>query len=244
LAVRLPPTPLVLTALAWSCDRPTSEGLGCERTFYADADGDGYGDAARPTTACLAPEGYDVRSDDCNDRDAAIHPEADELCNTLDDDCDGQTDSVDPNLVEGDVYYADTDIDGFGDPATGSHACETPADRVLDSTDCDDTEARAHPLADETCDLLDNDCDGLVDLDDESVVDSLPYYADADGDGFGIDETWVVECFAPAGYYASLAGDCDDHERDVHPDATEVCDEVDNDCDGHVDDVETCEAAL
>ena len=244
MAVRLSPTSFMLVALAWSCDQPAGEGLGCERTFFADMDGDGYGDVASPITACLAPDGYDVRGDDCNDDDGTIHPSADELCNDVDDDCDGLTDSVDPTLVEGSVYYADVDVDGFGDASSGWHACEAPTDRVLDATDCDDTTALRHPLADEVCDHLDNDCDNLVDLDDDSIVDSQPYYADADGDGFGVDEPFVVECFAPASYYAAFPGDCDDRDRDVHPDAVEVCDEVDNNCDGLIDDVdatETCE---
>ena len=247
MATRLSPTWFVLIALAWSCDRPASEPLTCDRTFFADTDGDGYGDAASPVTACLAPAGYHVRGDDCDDGDVAIHPDADELCNDVDDDCDGLSDSDDPTLIEGSVYYADEDADGFGDPSTGSYACEVPADRVLDATDCDDTTPLEHPLADEVCDHLDNDCDGLVDLDDDSVVDSQPYFADADGDGFGIDEPFVVECFAPVGYYAASSGDCDDHDRDVHPDATEVCDDVDNNCDGLVDDVdalETCDAEM
>jgi hypothetical protein len=108
----------VLAAFLWSCDQPTSQGLPCARTFFADTDGDGYGNAASPTTSCLAPAGYDVRGDDCDDGDATIHPDADERCNAVDDDCDGLTDSLDASLVEGDVYYADADVDGFGDPAT------------------------------------------------------------------------------------------------------------------------------
>lgn len=60
------------------------------------------------------------------------------------------------------------------------------------------------------------------------------YYVDADGDGFGNPEH-AVELAEPAPGFVTVAGDCDDLDPSVHPDALEVCDEVDNDCDGVVD---------
>lgn len=63
-------------------------------TIYADADGDGYGDPARPFYSCAYEfPGYSANNNDCNDHNANIHPGATELCNNnIDDDCDGTID--------------------------------------------------------------------------------------------------------------------------------------------------------
>jgi hypothetical protein len=67
-------------------------GMTCtERTFYADTDRDGFGDTSATMRACDMPSGYVADDTDCDDDDAAIHPNADEACNTADDDCDGTT---------------------------------------------------------------------------------------------------------------------------------------------------------
>jgi hypothetical protein len=152
---------------------------------------------------------------DCVDYDPAVHPDADELCNDVDDDCDALVDSLDPGLVQGTVYYADADGDGYGDPTTGAHACEEPTDRVLDSTDCDDADALVNPLADEVCDLVDDDCDGLTDMEDDGVLDPSTFYMDADGDGLGDADDSIVACFATGDYVATEAGDCDDADASV-----------------------------
>ncbi|MDP2310815.1 MAG: polysaccharide lyase family 7 protein [Pseudomonadota bacterium] len=68
--------------------------------WYADVDGDGHGDASSPILACEAPAGAVAGSDDCEDADPAIHPGAGEICNGLDDDCDGALDDDDPDQVE------------------------------------------------------------------------------------------------------------------------------------------------
>ncbi len=104
----------------------------------ADADSDGYG--------------ADV---DCNDSNAAIYPGASELCNGVDDDCDGV---IDEGLA-GSTWYADVDGDAYGAAGSTTSACSAPSGYVSDSTDCNDADATVNPAATEVCgDGVDNDC--------------------------------------------------------------------------------------
>jgi hypothetical protein len=143
------------------CDDIIDEDALDERTFWADSDGDGWGNEAVSTTACAHPgDGWIERAGDCNDRDAAMHPEADEVCDRLDQDCD---DRIDENPIDAVTYYADTDHDGYGDPETGSEECEQPIDTTQDAQDCDDNDFTVNPGRDEICsDGVDNDCDGTA----------------------------------------------------------------------------------
>ena len=192
--------------------------------YYADADGDGYGDPATQTWACDPPAGTVSNGDDCDDGDPAINPGAEEiLCNGLDDDCDGIVE--DPPPI---TYHADADGDGYGDPAVSmDQACGVPDGYVLDDSDCDDGDAGVYPGAVEVCNQRDDNCNGQVDegLPEES------YYQDLDGDGWGSSVS-VTGCTMPDGYVL-LLGDCDDLDPGIHPEAEEVCgDGVDQDCDG------------
>ena len=94
--------------------------------------------------------------------------------------------------------------------------------------DCDDTNAQVYSGAEEICDGLDNDCDGLVDEDAGSI-----FYQDSDGDGFG-GSTTIQSCTQPSGYVVQ-GGDCDDSDATINPNEVEVCDGIDNNCDGVVD---------
>jgi len=127
--------------------------------WFSDADGDGYG--AGPPRRFGCDLGDSLESSvhgDCNDTDAVINPDAVEVCDGQDNDCDG---SVDSGEIEGgEAYYADTDDDGFGDPATESFHCSTPDGWLLDGTDCDDSDPSFNPNATDACDGLDQDCDG------------------------------------------------------------------------------------
>ncbi len=174
-----------------------------------DSDGDGF-----------IHEG--LGGDDCDDYNAAIHPGADEVCDHVDQDCDGV---VDDGLTT--TWYLDADSDGFGDPYTEMDDCETPSGWSRYSNDCDDSRADVGPDLAEHCDHADNDCDGEI---DEGVT--THYYADADADGYGDPESIFDDCALPAGYSANRA-DCDDADATVSPAATEICaDGLDNDCDG------------
>lgn len=135
-------------------------------TWYADADGDGYGNAAVSTVACNAPVGYVADNTDCNDANASINPGMAEICNGIDDNCNG---SIDEGLTFT-TYYADADGDGYGDPGTSVTSCAPVAGYVADNTDCNDASGAAYPGATEVCDGIDNDCDGDI---DENVVTAV-----------------------------------------------------------------------
>jgi hypothetical protein len=219
------------------CDGGVDEDAVDAAWWYADADGDGWGDTETSTTACAQPTGFVDSPNDCDDSTAAIFPGADELCNGVDDDCDGVTDEDD--AVDAATWHADADSDGYGDAATSYLGCTQPSGYVADDTDCDDTDAGSHPGADELCDGADNDCDGTVDEPD--ALDAGSWYPDADGDGWGDTVAATAACTQPSGYVADDT-DCDDTDAGSHPGATEHCDGTDNDCDGTVDEPDAAEA--
>jgi large repetitive protein len=210
-----------------NCDTGIDEGA--ESTWYADADADGFGDASVTVESCTAPSGYVGDSADCDDSDGAVHPGASEVCDGVDNDCDGAVDG--PGSADASTWYIDADSDGHGSTTYSTDACTQPSGYVADTTDCDDWDAQTYPGADETCDGADNDCDGSI---DEEALDYATWYLDADGDGYGDPATSVDACEAPTGY-TDDASDCDDSDGTINPDADEVCDGVDNDCDGSAD---------
>jgi hypothetical protein len=128
--------------------------------FYSDTDGDGYGDPAALIRACEAPSGAVTDARDCDDTDVNINPGAAEVCDGGDNDCDTLIDEDDPNLTDASSFFADTDGDGFGDPAASVEACSPSAGEVSDRSDCDDTDADINPGATEAINGLDDDCDG------------------------------------------------------------------------------------
>ena len=139
-----------------------------------------------------------------------------------------------------DQWFVDADGDGFGDPGSVRTACDQPSGYVADATDCDDAAANVNPDADETCNGVDDDCDGAVDEDD--ATDATTWYADADGDSFGDPASATTACSQPSAYVADDT-DCDDADAGISPDADELCDGVDNDCDGAVDEDDATDAS-
>ena len=206
-----------------------------QSTWYADDDGDGYGDSGDSTLACTQPSTHVSDATDCDDGDAAVNPAASEICDSIDNDCDGDIDDDDASVTGQSTWYADGDGDGYGDSGDSTLACTQPSTHVADSTDCDDGDATVNPAASEICDTVDNDCDGDVDDDDASVTGQSSWYADDDGDGYGDASDSTDACFQPTGSVAD-ATDCDDSDASINPVGTEICDTVDNDCDGDVDD--------
>lgn len=148
-------------------------------------------------------------------------------------------DSGGDDCAEPQLWYLDGDGDGFGD-ADGQprEQCERPASSwVTEGTDCDDQDFHINPDATEICNGDDDDCDGLVDDDDDSqdLSTARDWYPDEDGDGYGDSDLPVASCTRPEGHI-STAGDCNDDDSAVSPAASEECEDgVDNNCNGYTD---------
>lgn len=192
---------------------------GVDNPLILDVDGDGY-----------------FSDVDCDDDNSAVYPEAIEVCDGFDNDCDALIDSADDSL-EADAWFADSDSDGFG-AGTPTLSCEAPEGFVDNAADCDDESAELNPNGLEECDGLDNDCNGTVDdLPSDFEDPFFALYLDNDGDGFGDESTLFYACDVSPGV-VDVADDCNDSNMDVYPDAAEACDEIDNDCDGIIDEQE------
>ena len=192
--------------------------------FYADTDSDGFGDLSELIVTCVQPSNYVLNNLDCDDINIAINPNALEICNSMDDDCDAQID-------EG----FDLDFDSFT-------SC---------SGDCDDTNPSVSPGALELEDGIDNNCDGFI---DEGFDIDGDGYSESEGDCNddsaiinpgateicnGIDDdcdAQIDEGFdLDSDGYTSCNGDCDDNNIGVYPGAIDIDDNIDNDCDGLMD---------
>jgi hypothetical protein len=205
-----------------NCDAKVDEGTLI--TFYQDTDKDSYGSDVSKL-ACSAPAGYTTGNGDCDDARPGVNPDASEVCNDRDDDCDGV---IDQGVQQ--KFYKDADADGFGG-GTSTDACTPPTGFVANQSDCNDGNKAINPNATETCNSVDDNCSGTI---DENASDAKTWYADADKDGYG-GSTSTKACSAPAGY-VSTSSDCDDTAVGVNPAGSESCNGKDDDCNGKIDD--------
>ncbi|MBI4705054.1 MAG: VCBS repeat-containing protein, partial [Deltaproteobacteria bacterium] len=137
-------------------------------TFFKDNDGDGFG-GVTTTLACSPPPGYVADGGDCNDFNKDINPKAPEVCNDVDDNCNGFPDDGVPTQK----IYKDNDADGFAAKnAQSQDKCNVPVGWTLEKDwngdkvsdwDCNDSDVTMYPGAVELCDGKDNDCNGQAD---------------------------------------------------------------------------------
>ena len=186
------------------CDGEVDEDPIDGTVYYVDADGDGRGDPLQAVELCAIEDGYagSVRADDCDDSNADVNPRAEEV----------HYDGVDQDCDPSNEY--DADEDGFDASDYGG-------------TDCDDDKTTVNPSKSESCDRVDNDCDGSV---DESPSSGGSWrYTDSDLDGYGAGSKVYVCSGAPG--TASTSTDCVDTDASIHPGATEIWyDGVNQDC--------------
>ncbi|MFN0275316.1 MAG: MopE-related protein, partial [Chitinophagales bacterium] len=190
-----------------NCNGEIDEGV-TVYAYYTDYDGDYFGPDDGLFYSCYIINDLTTVGGDCDDYNYSVNPSVAEVCyNGIDDNCDGSIDE-----------YCDPDNDGDGYPQ---------------SMDCDDNNFEINPGAyDDVCNGIDRNCDGMVDL-----APHILLYADADADGYGndYDYNYFSVCALPTGY-VEYGGDCDDDNSSVYPGAEEVCNGIDDNCDGTIDD--------
>jgi len=212
-----------------NCDGQIDEGIATQ-VYYLDLDMDGFGDPNNSVMSCFQAAGTLLNNLDCDDTDNTINPNATELCDGIDNNCDGQ---IDEGLML-QTFFMDLDLDGFGDPNNSVMACTQPAGTLLNDFDCNDNNSAINPNATEICDGIDNNCNGQIDEGLNSMtyqidegLNSTTYYVDSDLDGFGDPNNSVVACSQPAGTVLN-SQDCNDNDMAINPTATELCDGIDN----------------
>ncbi len=229
-------------------------------TLYLDEDNDGFGDLADSIITYGYNSGYVVNSSDCDDANSSINVDAVEICDGIDNNCNGLVDDADPLVVGQITSYMDLDHDSYGNSFSTIVSCSIPSGFILIDGDCDDNNPFVTIGTTEICNYLDDDCDGLI---DEGV--ETTYYADLDGDGFGDALNSILSCEIPDFYvidntdcndnlllYSDLDGDgygsalpiacgvgnnldCNNANFLIHPGAIDYCDGIDNNCNAIID---------
>lgn len=222
-----------------NCNGETDEpgAQGCQN-YFKDQDKDGWGLGNDFKCLCAPQTPYTATQvTDCQDMDAAINPAASEKCNGFDDNCDGV---IDPEGAQGCLtYYEDADNDGFGAPGSGRCLCGPQGNhKVTQAGDCNDNNANVHPNAKEKCNGMDDDCDGQTD--EEGAEGCSVYFYDNDGDTYGVAGNSKCLCSPTGKYTATKSQDCNDNNPAINPGASEICDGVDNNCNGQTDEGGVC----
>ena len=238
-----------------------------DQRYCADKDNDGFGDircfdenAPVGTFTNVAhgadpPKRYVTDHRDCNDQNENIHPKATELCNKIDDNCNGQTDEYAQPIK----WYVDNDGDGYGSEKYVLD-CPAPKKHVNNKDDCDDAKKQIHPGAKDICNLKDDNCNGIIDeykdicqttcgkgdlycVDGKMSCDApKPQTEICDGkdnDCNGITDEYTASCqtICEKGKVYCQGGKeiCDARKPE-----SEICDGKDNDCNGKIDELEQC----
>ncbi len=195
----------------------------CDDTTFGDVDDDhdGY-----QSDACC---NGDACGDDCDDARIGSFPGATEVCDGLDQNCDGEID--DGVIIDG---FLDRDGDGYGDDAMPMAACPGTPGWAPRGGDCNDDPSDANARAQspgqpEICDGIRNDCSALP---ADEGAGSVDWYTDLDGDGFGAASSGVTRSCAPVAMASLLSTDCNDMDRMINPAAAERCNGIDDNCDG------------
>ncbi len=197
--------------------------IGCQKIWYSDNDGDGFGNPLDIIAQCEQPSDYVLDNTDCDDTNANVNSET--------------------------IWYKDNDGDGFGNPDDSIAQCLQPDGYVINDSDCDDNNPDDYPVhwyKDLDSDgygniseviiqciqpdgyVLDNtDCNDS----DESINPETVWYLDSDSDGFGNPDITLVQCEQPENY-VSDSTDCDDSSAEINPETTWY---LDNDEDGFGD---------
>ncbi len=177
--------------------------------FFRDLDGDGFGDDTTLIMSCIAIDGYVEDSTDCDDTNNSINPFSLEICNEIDDNCNFEIDEGLPLYT----YFEDVDLDGYGNAIFSTMSCLElpPFGFVTDSTDCNDT--------------------------NELVYEFLTVYTDADGDSYGdvLNSELLCEIVTPDGFVTNSL-DCNDSAYFINPSSNEICNALDDNCNGMIDD--------
>ncbi|WP_404366241.1 putative metal-binding motif-containing protein [Corallococcus coralloides] len=251
-----------------NCNGSVDEGV--KLTYYRDGDGDGYGAGPSTGSACSVPAGASLNNQDCNDSNAAVKPGAvktcgvgacaasvqacvsgveqtctpkpphPEICDREDNDCNGNVDDVPPITCGQGVCMRSA-------PACGE-LCETvdvqdgKPPKVVCEWGSYGLCTPGNPTKELCANGLDDDCNGYAD-DASDRTDWITFYPDQDGDGSGVSWGAVLACQQPPNT-SRAAGDCDDTRSAMKPGAAELCDGIDNNCSGDVDESDVCEQSV
>lgn len=218
------------------CDDNNPETIGLP-AWYPDNDGDGFGGLEPVAYACTGQPGWVLESGDCADRNPNVKPDASEICDGVDNNCDDLTDDQDPTVTGVLKWYEDLDGDGFGKTDVFEQRCDPPENSSPLDGDCDDIDASLNPT---TTWFEDTDGDGYGDPAMESTyvgcemppigyvnnqLDCAPedstqsgiteWFDDNDGDGVGIGDVSYVGCLEDTTGYSLVTGDCLDSDSSV-----------------------------